>query len=252
MPRQPKLPLGLAALALCLAVGLAAGPASRHSAAAEESHAAKAQAKDQGVTHPAATTPGEARAEAIGHATPGGHGGGDPDILEPQPSLALWTVVVFLGLFFVLGRFAWKPLLAALHQREEHLEHVLVETERARNESEQLLGEHRRRLAAAEEQVRTLIDEARKDAQSAADVIVKKAQAEAEASSQRAGREIATAKDQALAEIWEKTADLAVSVAAKVLGKSLNEDDHRRLIDAAIGELPAAPAGANGHGGART
>ena len=138
----------------------------------------------------------------------------------------------------MLGRFAWKPLLAALHQREEHLEHVLHETERARNESEQLLAEHRRRLAAAEDQVRALIEEARKNATAAADEIVKKAQAEAEAVPQRAERDIGTARDQALSEIWSKTADLAVSVAGKVLDKSLTEDDHRRLIDAAVGELP--------------
>src|SRR5205823_2653554 len=138
----------------------------------------------------------------------------------------IWTVVVFLGLLFVLGKFAWKPLLTALHHREEHLEHVLLETERARNESEQLLAEHRRRLAAAEEQVRALIDEGRKSAQLAADEIVKRAQGEAESSKLRAERDIATARDQALSEIWSKTADLAVSVAGKVLDKSLSEDDH--------------------------
>ncbi len=88
-----------------------------------------------------------AAAEGGGHAAPGHEGGeAKPNILEPQPSLAIWTVVVFLGLLLVLGRFAWKPLLNALHQREEHLEHCLLQTERARNESEQLLAEHRRQL----------------------------------------------------------------------------------------------------------
>jgi F-type H+-transporting ATPase subunit b len=238
MPRQRKLALGLAALGLGLALALATAPGS--SAAAQEP-AKATKAEEHGAAHPAAAT---------GHESSGLHEeAGEPNILEPQPTLALWTVIVFLGLLFVLRRFAWKPLIAALHQREEHLEHVLLETERARNESEQLLAEHRRRLAAAEDQVRSLIDGARRDAQVAADVIVKKAQDEADASRKRAERDIATARDQALSEIWSKTTDLAVSVAGKVLNKSLTEDDQRRLIDAAVRELPAVRPASNGHGG---
>src|SRR5262245_38218624 len=122
MPRQPILAFGLVALALSLGPGLS----SRVSAAAEPQHKEAAPTGGGGAVHPAAATPSEELSQAEGH------GGGEPNILEPQPRLAVWTVVVFLGLLFVLGRFAWKPLLNALHQREEHLEHVLVETERAR------------------------------------------------------------------------------------------------------------------------
>jgi F-type H+-transporting ATPase subunit b len=246
MPRQPLIALGLVALAL------ASGPVfPPRAAAAQAPHkegppaVGKAAAEVKDAAHAA----GEALKEAGHELESGGEHEGKPNILQPQPKLAIWTVVVFLGLLFVLGRFAWKPLLAALHQREEHLEHVLLETERARNESEKLLAEHRRRLAAAEDQVRALIEEARKSAQAAADEISRRAQEEAEATKHRAERDISTARDQALSEIWSKTADLAVSVAGKVLGKSLTEDDHRRLVDSAIGELNAT---SNGHGGARS
>ncbi len=85
-------------------------------------------------------------AEAAGHAGPGeaapAHGGEAPaagehgaaspeNPMKLEPGLAIWTVFVFLGLMVVLGRYAWKPLLHALHEREKHLEHVLLETERA-------------------------------------------------------------------------------------------------------------------------
>jgi F-type H+-transporting ATPase subunit b len=173
----------------------------------------------------------------------------EPQPLQPQPSLAIWTLVVFVVLFLVLRRFAWQPLLGALHQREEHLEHCLLETERARNESEQLLAEHHRQLAAAADQVRALIEEARRDAQATADDILRKTQGEAEAARHRAEHEIAIARDQALVEIWSRTADLAVSVAGKVLARDLGPADHRRLVEQAIAELPPAPATANGHGG---
>jgi F-type H+-transporting ATPase subunit b len=184
----------------------------------------------------------------------GGEQAAETDILgalAPKPTLAIWTLVVFLGVMAVLGRYAWKPLLVALHNREQHLEHVLSETERARNESEAQLAEHRKLMSRAADEVRAILDKARQEAQATADHLLKQAQGEAELAKQRAARDIAQARDQALAEIWEKTADMAVTVAGRVLAKELNETDHRRLLDAAISELPAA-AQSNGHGGKRS
>ncbi len=77
--------------------------------------------------------------------------------------------------------------------------------------------------------------------------MMKQAQEEAEAQRQRAQRDIASARDQALADIWQKTADMAVMTAGRVLATELSPDDHRRLLDAAIRELPAAAG--NGRGG---
>ena len=171
--------------------------------------------------------------------------------LEVKPALAVWTLVVFLLLLFVLGRFAWKPLLAALHNREQHLEHVLLETERARNESEANLAEHRKLMARAADEVRGILEKARKESEATGEQLIKQAQGEAELAKQRAQRDIASARDQALAEIWEKTADMAVSVAGKVLSKELSDTEHRRLLEAAIKELPAQAA-SNGHGGKRS
>jgi F-type H+-transporting ATPase subunit b len=171
--------------------------------------------------------------------------------LEIKPALAVWTLVVFLLLLFVLGRFAWKPLLAALHSREQHLEHVLLETERARNESEANLAEHRKLMARAGDEVRGILEKARKEAEATGEQLIKQAQGEAEMAKQRAQRDIASARDQALAEIWQKTADMAVSVAGKVLSKELSDTEHRRLLEVAINELPAQAA-TNGHGGKRS
>jgi len=220
---------------LLLAVGLfaafAAPVAGDHALAAQEAHPAAAP----GAHSPATAAESE-------------HTTSEPkNPMKPEPTLAIWTLVVFLGLLAVLTRFAWKPLIHALHEREKHLEHVLVETERARNESESLLSEHRKQMARAADEVRAILDKARQEAQLTGEQIVKLAQGEAEAAKERAQRDIGAARDQALVEIWEKTADMAVSVAGRVLSKELSDADHRRLLDAAIQELPAAP-GANGQG----
>jgi F-type H+-transporting ATPase subunit b len=199
---------------------------------------------------------GKAHAGAASEATHGGaeagHAAeeGKANPMELQPSLALWTVVVFLGLLILLTKYAWKPLSEALHHREEHLEHCLLQSEKARNESEQLLAEHKRLMAQADDRVKALLDKAQKDAQQSGEQIIKAAQAEAEAARERAQREIATARDQALAEIWSQTANVAVSVAGRVLSKELSADEHRRLLDLAIRELPPGTGG-NGQGGSR-
>jgi F-type H+-transporting ATPase subunit b len=224
MPRQTIRALALALAAL---VGASWAPA--------------ADAQEHLVTQ-AVADEGAATGHGDGHAT-----AGDPNILEQQPSLAIWTVVVFVGLLLLLGRFAWKPLLGALEQREEHLEHVLHDTERARNEAETLLAEHRRLMAEAQDQIRAMHEEERRKAQAAADEMARKAQAEYEASLKRAQHDIGTARDQALLELWSKSADLAVAVAGRVLGRDLGPDEHRRLIETAMNELPASPA--NGQGG---
>jgi F-type H+-transporting ATPase subunit b len=103
-------------------------------------------------------------------------------------------------------------------------------------------------MARAADEVRAILDKARQDAQDSSAQLIKQAHEEAETLRQRAQRDIATARDQALAEIWQKTADMAVLTAGRVLATELSPDQHRRLLDAAIRELPAA-AGTNGRGG---
>jgi F-type H+-transporting ATPase subunit b len=229
--------IGFFALGLCLLFAVSVRAAQQ-----------KAEREEHTAPDAAAHAPAEPAAGKHAAAEDAAHSSGDVNPLKIEPTLAFWTFVVFVGLLFVLGRFAWKPLLEALHRREQHLEHVLLETERARNESEGLLAEHRRLMAKAAEEVRDILDKGRQAAQAAADRIVKEAQTEAEAARDRATREIGSARDQALAEIWEKTADIAVSVAGRVLEKQLSGDDHRRLLENAIAALPEV-AKRNGHKG---
>jgi F-type H+-transporting ATPase subunit b len=216
----------LLALALLGGVLLATGLASSPALASEDPPQAK---KTESAAH----------GDASHAATPA-----QPNILEAQSPLAIWTLVVFIVLLWVLWKTAWGPLSKALHDREHHMEHTLEQAEQARRDSERLLAEHRAQMAAAADQARAILDDARRAAEATGNEIVQKAQAEAKASAVRAEREIGSARDQALLEIWSKTADLAVSVAGKVLAKELTTDDQRRLVDAAVSELPSR----NGHG----
>jgi F-type H+-transporting ATPase subunit b len=229
----------LALIGLALAIGPAARAQAREEAPADGLLA---------LADPAAPAD-EPQGDAARAEREGGHDAAeDSNILSLKPPLALATVIVFLLLLLILWRTAWGPLARALDERERHNEGLLRSAETARAESERLLAEHRALMAQAQDQVRGILEEARRDADATANTIVQKAQSEAEAARQRAERDIAQARDQALVEIWTRSADMAVTVAGKVLSREIGPDEQRRLAEVAMSELPAKPE-ANGHGG---
>jgi F-type H+-transporting ATPase subunit b len=191
--------------------------------------------------------PAAARAAADppagGHAAAGTAGEGGEEHLDPFQKaldLTIWTIVVFLLLLLVLWLMAWKPMLKALQDRENNIRTALEEAQRARAEGQQLREEFEREKARANEAVRQMMEEARRDAERL--VAEREAQADAkiQADRDRLLREIETAKDQALAQIAERGADLAAVISAKLLKRQVNVDDHRRLVDEALANLESA------------
>jgi F-type H+-transporting ATPase subunit b len=88
-----------------------------------------------------------------------------------------------------------------------------------------------------------MLEEARRDAQNLAEEMKAKANQDIQAERARLRRELDIARDQALQELWNQAAQLATLISAKAIGRSLNEDDHRRLIDEALAEMGRARQG---------
>jgi F-type H+-transporting ATPase subunit b len=177
------------------------------------------------------------------HPTAGAHGNGEDE--NPSPfkqalDLTIWTIVVFLLLLTVLWLAAWKPMLKALQDREHNIRTALEEAQRARAEGQQLRAEFEQEKARANEAVRQMIDEARRDAERLKEEIKAQGRAEVQAERDRARRDIETARDQALAQITERMADLAAVISAKFLKRQVNLDDHRRLVDEALVDLESS------------
>lgn len=151
--------------------------------------------------------------------------------------LGIYTLVVFGVLFFVLARFAWKPFSVGLAKREATIAAARDEAVRAKHAAEEIQVKLKAEFAAAQDKIRAMMDEARRDA----DVLkatekavgVKEAQAERE----RAKREIETAKEQALQEIQQQAVRLAALMSTKAVRRAMSEDDHRRLVDESLAEL---------------
>lgn len=158
--------------------------------------------------------------------------------------LGLWTLIVFGILVYVLGKFAWGPIMTGLQKREDTIAGYHSEAEKARAEAEKLLTEIKSQRAKASEQVSALIAEARRDADAFRETEKARTAGDIQAERERMKREIEVARDQALAEIWDKTVQLAALVSSKAIGRVVTTDDHRRLIDESLAELNERLTGA--------
>lgn len=178
----------------------------------------------------------------IGHADAGP---GLEDPAEFRSDLALWTLVVFVIVLIVLSKFAWGPIRDALEQREHSIAHHLDEAGRKHDEAKQLLAQYESRLSSAAEQVRQMLDEARRDAEHVKAQVIAEAKASAETERARALRDIDTATDAALKQLAEKSASMAVELAGKIVGARLKPEDHLRLIQEASSKLSSAKPSTN-------
>ncbi len=164
----------------------------------------------------------------------------EPGLFERALDLSIWTIVVFLVLLFVLRKYAWKPLLEGLEQREHSIHAAMEEAKKAREEAQALRNALAEDAARAQEKVREVLDQARRDAERAAAELMARAKTEIQFERDRLRREIETARDQAIQELWNQTAQLATLVSSKAIRRQLTTDDHRRLVEEAIAELDKA------------
>jgi F-type H+-transporting ATPase subunit b len=180
---------------------------------------------------------------ATGGDSHGDHGAGapkNPSIFEWALDLTIWTIVVFLILLFVLSKYAWKPMLAGLQQREHNIHAAQEEAKKDREEAQRLRDELQKKMDAAAGEVRELFDKARREAQTAADEMTAKARADIQAERDRLRRELDTAGDQVLQSILNRVGQMVTLASSKVIRRELTGDDHRRLVDEALKDLGEA------------
>ena len=143
------------------------------------------------------------------------------DLLKPSIGLIFWMLVGFGILFFILSKFAWKPILAALKEREQSIEDSLREAQKARTEMSQLVAKNEELLVLAKEERNQILHDAKIVADKIKADLLDKAQKEAENKIQSAVREIEVQKKAAIAEIKNTVGLLALEIAEKVVRKEL-------------------------------
>jgi F-type H+-transporting ATPase subunit b len=153
-------------------------------------------------------------------------------ISEFSLGLFVWQSLIFIGLLFLLRKYAWGPILNAVNEREISIKDALASAEAARSEMENLQSDNQRILKEARAEKEALLKEARATRAELINSAKEEAQAEAEKILSQAQEAIQNEKRAALTELKEQVGSLAMGIAEKVLQKELeNKDKQVQLID---------------------
>jgi F-type H+-transporting ATPase subunit b len=158
-------------------------------------------------------------------------------MLDINPGLIIWTIITFVLLVVVLGKFAWKPLLQALQSREQEIADSLKKAEEAKKDAERMMQENKLALEKASIETARLIAEGRAMAEQLKSDIVAKANESAKKLIDQAKDEISREKESAMSQLRAEVADLSISVAEKILDESLDSAKQKKMVDKVLQQL---------------
>jgi len=166
--------------------------------------------------------------------------GGGGGLLSIDATLLWATLVVFALFAWILGKFAWGPLLKIVDEREKTIREQVDSAQLAAAEAKDLLVQHQEMLKGAGREREEILAKAVKEAEQVRNDLMTKARADAEQAVARAREQMQREKDQAIAELRAQVADIAVEAASRIVKSSLTEEAQRKLVDDFVKELPRA------------
>ena len=154
--------------------------------------------------------------------------------LQFRVDTLIFSLLIFLGLAAILLKFAWKPIMEGLDKREGRIADDIENARVANEQAQESLKSYQDKLAGVEDEASAIIAEAKQDALAAKEKIVTEAKTEAQRERDKALADISAAKNAAVRDLAESSVDSAVSLAGSIVGRSLNKDDHSKLIQEAV------------------
>ena len=165
-------------------------------------------------------------------------------ILTPHGGLMIWTLIIFALLYFVLRRYAFPAITAAVEAREKALEDAIAGAKRDREEAQRLLAEQRAQLEGSRGEAQKLIADARAAGDKMrADMLEQTRQQQAELL-ERARRDIDAERERAIADLRREAVDLALAGASKVIERNLDDAANRQLVESFLAGVATSPAAA--------
>ncbi len=160
-----------------------------------------------------------------------------PAFLQFDTGLVIWTLINFSIFAFIIGKFGWKPMRNAISSREQSIHDAIAGAEMANAEAARILAESKERIAGAQQEMMAIVREGKTQAEA----MVRKAGEDAEAVKQQklseSQREIERQKDEAIKQLRAEVATLVVDATEKLLGRNLQGDDHKRIVEGYVNEL---------------
>jgi F-type H+-transporting ATPase subunit b len=173
------------------------------------------------------------------YASEGAEGGGKgaSALITPEIGLMFWTLVTFLVLLALLGKFAWGPIVNAMNAREEGIKGDLDRARKERDDAQRLLEEHRELVNLARKERADAVEVGRRDAERLKAEILEGARKQRELLMKQAESQIDAGLRQARASLKGEAADLAILAAGKLMGRNLDDATQRRLVDEYLTDL---------------
>jgi F-type H+-transporting ATPase subunit b len=171
----------------------------------------------------------------------------DPEDLYPHWEELLVGALAFAVLFYFMWKWVLPRVSALLQERRDKIQGDLERAEETRRQAEQELAGYRQQLANARAESNGIIEEARKTAEQLRADIQARAEREAAATVAKAQEEIRAERDRVFQELRGEIGEIAVTLAGRVVGESLDARAHQRLIDAYIDEVASGVAGNGKH-----
>ena len=158
-------------------------------------------------------------------------------LIQVTPGLMIWTIVCFLISLYVLKRYAFGPMQKLIDERRDRIRESLEEADNARAEARELLEEHRKLIAQAKGEAEEILSETRRVAEANQRRMREETEADRQRRIEETRRQVESETRRALEQIRAEVADLSLIAAEKVTRRSFADEDHRRLIEEAVGEL---------------
>ena len=157
--------------------------------------------------------------------------------IEVFQSLIFWSVISFAILFLVLKKFAFPPILSVLDEREKKIRGDIEESEKLKQDVEEIKIDLEKKLKAAHEKADTIVQLAQDEAKKLQEKTVQETEAKVKQVQREAEQEIESSRNKLLQEIRSYTAALTIASAEKFLKKSLDDNDKKRLVDESIEQV---------------
>ena len=162
------------------------------------------------------------------------------DLITPDPGTIIWTVITFVILAFLLGRFAWKPLLQLLEERERTVKDSLDSARTAREEAERTLKKNQELLSRARGETVAIIEQGKREAEALKNELLTRARQDAQELVEQGRKQIQFEQKQAIEALRNQVADLAIGAAERLVEKSLDETGQRKLVEDYMRDLAAS------------
>jgi len=161
----------------------------------------------------------------------------DNPLVQPDPGLFIWTILTFVVLLVLLGKFAWKPLLAALDRRHEMIKDSLDDARKAQQELERLQQESKQIISGARVEAQSILAKTRSEAEKLKGEMRQKAKEEADSIVRNAEKRIQVETEKAISEIRGEVVELSLLVASKLMEKNLSKEDNQSLIEESLKQI---------------